>query len=698
MLLSARFVPFLLLALASSATAAPDGTFDFAAPAQIEAQIAQLTPITAQITRKSEALALEFAPGEWPNIRWKAPAPANWSGQALALDVENVSQSPVEIGVRVDDDEAATGWAHSWTGHATLAPGERKRVALPFDNDPMSVGMRALPPLAPRENALEMRGAGAAPLNLSHVVSWQLFLHNVEKPTLLVLHNVSLLPQRGSADLNGIIDEFGQYSGRDWLLKVHDAGEFKARANRETAELAAHPAAPQRDEFGGWKAGPQLRASGYFRSEKVGDKWWLVTPTGHLFWSLGVDTISPWNGTITSDREAMFAALPAPNSEFATFRNSTDFIHMGPRKGQKSETYDFGAANLYRKWGADYFARWADSALQRLPSWGFNTIGNWSDGALHDAKRAARVPFVGTIHVNGDHPRISGGDDYWGQMHDPFDPKFALDAATSIAQVAAQIGDDPWCLGYFVDNELSWGGFDTKNPRARYGLAYGALNAPNSAARAAFVAQLQAKYASPEKLAQAWQIAPVAWADLRAPDAPGDAAKADFSAFLSAFADRYFSVVESELHKIAPHHLYLGCRFAWRTPEAVAAAARYADVLSFNIYQMRVDAKEFADLDKPFIIGEFHFGATDRGSFHPGLVEAPDQATRARMFADYVDSALKTPNCVGAHWFQYADEPNTGRQYDGENYNIGLVDITDTPYPELIAASRAAGARIYVGR
>ena len=680
------------------ALAAPDGTFNFTVPANDDAQIAELTPSAARIERAGEALRIEFARGQWPNLRWFAPAPADWSGRVLTLDVENVSPAPVEIGVRADDDANADGWRHSWTGRATLAPGQRKRVALEFDNDPMSVGMRALPPLAPLafdKNVTVMRGQGAGKINASNIVSWQLFLHNVEAPTPLVLHGVALLPGR-AGDLSGIVDEFGQFSGRDWLLKMRDAGEFATRVEAEAADLKAHPAPPDRDEFGGWKSGPQLRATGYFRSEKVGEKWGLVTPTGHLFWSLGVDTVTPWNATILSDREAMFVSLPAPGSELAQFRKTIGGIHMGPRVGLQSEVFDFGAANLYRKYGPDYFARWADSALRRLPSWGFNTVGNWSDPALHDAeKRATRVPFVGTVHIGGDHPRLSGGDDYWGQMHDPFDPQFALDAAASLGNVAKGIGDDPYCVGYFVDNELSWGGSDENNPRQRYGLAYGALKAPKSAARAAFIAQLQTKYGTSEKLAATWQIAPASWDDLRAPDAPNNAAKADFSAFLSAFADKYFVVVREELKKVAPHQMYLGCRFAWRTPEAVASAARVVDVLSFNIYQPTVGVGEFRDLDKPFLIGEFHMGATDRGSLHPGLVEAPDQIARAQMFAAYLQSALDAPNCVGAHWFQYADEPVTGRQFDGENYNIGLVDITDTPYPELIAASRQIGAQIY---
>jgi agarase len=50
---------------------------------------------------------------------------------------------------------------------------------------------------------------------------------------------------------------------------------------------------------------------------------------------------------------------------------------------------------------------------------------------------------------------------------------------------------------------------------------------------------------------------------------------------------------------------------------------------------------------------------------------------------------------VGCHWFQYQDEPTTGRVYDEENYQIGFVDIADTPYSELIEASRKAAGMIY---
>ena len=42
---------------------------------------------------------------------------------------------------------------------------------------------------------------------------------------------------------------------------------------------------------------------------------------------------------------------------------------------------------------------------------------------------------------------------------------------------------------------------------------------------------------------------------------------------------------------------------------------------------------------------------------------------------------------MGTHWFQWWDQPSTGR-FDGENYNIGFVNVTDQPYEEFIEGLR----------
>jgi hypothetical protein len=300
---------------------------------------------------------------------------------------------------------------------------------------------------------------------------------------------------------------------------------------------------------------------------------------------------------------------------------------------------------------------------------------------------------------------LSSGDDYWRKMTDPYDPKFAAVLERSVAEIAPGFRDDPFCLGYFVDNELSWG--TMRDERKRYGLALGALALTGrSPAKRAFLGQLKAKYEDVNKLNETWGAKLASWqALLDKPFQPAgdlnDAMREDFAAFVKDLARQYFHTVRDTLKKHDPNHLYLGTRFAWYTMESVEAGGEICDVVSFNIYRPRVEPDQWkflAALDKPVIIGEFHMGALDRGMFHTGLVASEDQDDRARMYQEYVRSVVDHPSFVGCHWFKYADEPLTGRPGDGENYSIGLVNVTDTPYPEFIAAAKAVHGEAYKRR
>lgn len=51
------------------------------------------------------------------------------------------------------------------------------------------------------------------------------------------------------------------------------------------------------------------------------------------------------------------------------------------------------------------------------------------------------------------------------------------------------------------------------------------------------------------------------------------------------------------------------------------------------------------------------------------------------------------PNVVGTHWFQLYDEPSGGRR-DGEDYNMGLIDIKNRAYEELTASLSAANQEL----
>jgi hypothetical protein len=97
---------------------------------------------------------------------------------------------------------------------------------------------------------------------------------------------------------------------------------------------------------------------------------------------------------------------------------------------------------------------------------------------------------------------------------------------------------------------------------------------------------------------------------------------------------------------------------------------------------------------KPVIIGEWHFGATDRGLPATGIQGALNQRQRAQAYRYYAEQAFARPELVGIHYFQWNDQPVCGRG-DGENYNIGVVDITNQPYPELTDAMAESHARMY---
>lgn len=167
---------------------------------------------------------------------------------------------------------------------------------------------------------------------------------------------------------------------------------------------------------------------------------------------------------------------------------------------------------------------------------------------------------------------------------------------------------------------------------------------------------------------------------------------------VEAVATTYYKVVSELLDELAPDVLYLGSRIhgSGNPRAAYRVASKYCDVVSMNRYQLAIVHENLppGSADKPMIIGEFHFGALDRGLLHTGLKGVVNQQQRAAAYMDYVRQALENDRIVGAHWFQLTDQLVTGRG-DGECYQIGFLDIVDRPYPEMIEASRKLSEQLY---
>ena len=120
----------------------------------------------------------------------------------------------------------------------------------------------------------------------------------------------------------------------------------------------------------------------------------------------------------------------------------------------------------------------------------------------------------------------------------------------------------------------------------------------------------------------------------------------------------------------------------------MASCAKWCDVISFNLYipslKEGFEAEDFARTDKPALLTEFHFGSSDRGPFWPGVMVVNTEAERGPAYRKMLESVLANRQFVGAHWFQYLDQPVTGRWLDGENGHLGLVGMTDVPWQDFV--------------
>jgi hypothetical protein len=680
---------FSCLALAASAAAAAD------VDQPLSLDLAKIIATDATVSaRPGAASVLTVATGHRelrPGVVLPAPS-GRWdlsSYAQVALQVTNTGAHPVTVVCRVDNP-GADSRKNCIAGELTIRPGRTDTLRvyqLRTRYDTLGgklFGMKGYPVSAGGDGAID-------PTNVTQLMVYvydpkEDYNFEISQVRATVAYTPPTAWVTDADPFFPFIDTFGQYRHKDWPGKTHSVAELVSRRAEEAKDLAAHPGPEDWDKYGGSLTGPRLKATGFFRTEKIAGKWWLVDPDGHPFFSHGVDCVQPLNGTPIDDRETWFADFPGKEPEFAGFFSKADAI-MDYYKGRTVRAFSFASVNLLRKYGPDWRALSSRIAHQRLRSWGLNTIANWSDRSTYMLRLTPYTDWTNSAECK----LIEGSEGYWGKFPDVFDPSFAAILRERMETKRGKTAGDPLCIGYFSDNELPWGD--------DVSLAVATLKSPpDQPAKKAFVADLQARYGDIAKLNQAWGTAHVSWeALLRNRDAP-DArkAQADLGEFYSKIAEQYFRTTRDAIKAVAPNQLYLGCRFAGVNARAAAAAAKYCDVVSYNIYERSVADFEFTGgADVPLLVGEFHFGAQDRGVFHPGLARVANQAERAQAYRDYVLGALRHPQFVGCHWFEYQDEPVTGRPWDGENYQDGILDVCDTPYPELVEASRAVGAALY---
>jgi agarase len=678
--------------------------------------------------------SVTFAPDE----KW------DWSDKGplkVALDIANPLAMSAQIYVTVAD---AKGQTHNRSVIVPQQSNGTYTIELAAGDLGMETGIRSNPKSADDPTTPVTWRWGVKELDLSQITSIKFSMTSLLHDRKLVIDDLRLI-KGGSFSLDNltkVVDKFGQNVNVDFPTKIHSLAHLlESKVNEES--VLDGKLMSDRSKFGGWKDGPKLEATGYFRTTKIDGQWSLVDPEGHLFFSHGIANVRMSNtSTITgydfdnsmivqrdkndltpedskglntisgkalttravssSLRSNMFTWLPSYDDPLANHFGYRRTVHVGAV--EHGETFSFYRANLERKYGEtspeSFMQDWQENTLNRMNNWGFTSFGNWIDPSFYAQQQ---VPYFANGWIIGDFKTVSSGNDYWSALPDPFDPVFVERARATAEAIAEEVKGNPWCVGVFIDNEKSWG--REGSLQSQYGIVINTLSKSDeeSPTKAVFTKLLKDKYQDIHDLNLLWGTQFKHWNSVEQGvelSTVIDAMKSDFESMLFTYANQYFAVVNSEIKRVMPNHLYMGARFAdWgMTPEIVKAAAKHADVVSYNYYKegLQKDYWKFLeDIDMPSIIGEFHIGATDTGLFNPGLVHAQNQADRGRMYKDYMHSVIDNPYFVGAHWFQYIDSPLTGRAYDGENYNVGFVSVTDTPYTEMIDAAKELNAGIY---
>jgi hypothetical protein len=483
------------------------------------------------------------------------------------------------------------------------------------------------------------------------------------------------LPQPLAKPEAPVVDSLGQWAAKEWPGKTTGEEALKELLETQLADASSATFPENWSRYGGWKE-KQFKATGFFRTHHDGTRWWLVDPEGYAFVSVGVDCIGNNATGTVSGQEDLFEWLPS----------KSDAVYSEAYSGRGDQVMiDFYKTNLMRVFGEQWRTNWETITSAQIREFRLNTIANWSDVKY---ARKSKIPYV---------LPLSGFPSTQVQLFRDFPDVFADEYAVKAKEFARQLIDfkgDPYLIGYFLRNEPHWA-------FGAHDIAYEMFaTAQPSESKKQFALWLSNEYHGIEAFNNAWNLELDnfnAIGEQVFEEYPSEKAKEDFWKFSEILVKKYVDVPCDEVEKVDPDHLNLGMRYAWISSDLLYKAGDRFDVFSINGYGNPgpPETAEIARISgKPVMIGEFHFGATDRGLPANGIQGALTQEERGIAYRYYVEQGLARPELIGIHYFQWLDQPVFGR-FDGENYNIGFMDICNQPYKELVKAAIESHSVIY---
>jgi len=377
------------------------------------------------------------------------------------------------------------------------------------------------------------------------------------------------------------------------------------------------PVAVEHNKYGSVK-GIRSKATGFFRVEKINERWWVIDPEGYAGINIAMNSV---NTGKSARNKAAYAQK---------FANNTDWI-------QKTK-----------------------AELQGL---GFNGTGSWSTyTSIIKANAQSDKPLSYTINWNfmssygkkrGGTYSVPGHTGYPGNVIFVFDPEFEKFCDEHARQLA-QYKDDPNLFGYFSDNEMP---FSLKNLENYLKLQ---KDDPG---------YIAAKKWLDQKGISAEQITDKERAEFLA-----FAAERYFSIVAKAIK-KY-----DPNHLYLGSRLYSSEKNVPEFMKAAGKYVDLISINYYGVWTP--NKKLMANWEKwsgkPFIITEYYTKGMDSGlpNISGAGWQVKTQEDRGKFYQNYCLALLESKACVGWHWFKYQDNDptNTKAELSNQDANKGIVD------------------------
>ena len=409
-----------------------------------------------------------------------------------------------------------------------------------------------------------------------------------------------------------------------------------------TLELLAdfHPPVqlPELSRYGGWKA-HQLKSTGFYHVEKIGDRWWAVDPDGYLYFNMAVNSVTPGKS----------------------------------ERNEKALLDKFGSVQT-----------WIRQTIGMLQENGFNCAGSWSDyKSIVEANKSLEKPLAYTINWNfmSSYGRERGGTfqqpGHTGYPKDAifvFEPEFEVFCDKHARQVLGY-KEDPNLFGYFSDNEMPF-----KLKSLDNFLALPDQDAGHQAAENFLKEQGITKEQITDKHREEFMAM------------VGE----KYFSIVSKAIKRYdpnHMYIGARFYGEEKHHEKF-MRAAGKYLDVVTN--NY-----YNYWTP--DSKHLADwtfwTGKPFIITEYYTKGEDSGMANQSgagwIVHT--QKERGLFYQNYNLALLESKNCVGWHYFKYQDNDPDAKGVDPSNTdaNKGIVNNDYEVWKPMMEKMKELNCRVY---